>query len=169
MWKRGAALALAALVAACGAPNWPKTPEEFRGLNDAFHSRTTFTVQRSFSDVNASLRTATQKCLNGTQHKMATLPGPYGPTSESRLIAYNTKFDVTGSRGEMTVRLYYPARPRAFGFPEGGRIFYVANTAPQGGGTALTVHRNTVVGVELDAAVREWVSGGAIRCPALPG
>jgi hypothetical protein len=64
---------------------------------------------------------------------------------------------------------YYPVRPRAFGFPEGGQIFSVVDTAPHGGGTALSMYRSALTGDELENAVREWASGGAIRCPKLPG
>jgi hypothetical protein len=168
-WKGGAAVALAALVSAC-TPQWPRTTEEFRKLDHMFTDRKKFTVQKPVSAVNANLRAGTQKCLNGTQHVSTTMPGLFGGvTSESRLVAYNSTFDVTGDRGALTVRHYYPARPNAFGFPEGGRIFYVVDTAPHGGGTELTVFGHTLTGRDLDAAVREWASGGPVRCPQLPG
>jgi hypothetical protein len=172
MWMRGAALAVTALISACGTPNWPKTAEEYRRVvaDSSFAVRKTFTVQRSFSDVNASLRAATQKCLNGTQHKSTSMPGLFGgPTAESRQIAYNSTFNATGNRGELTARLYYPVRPSAFGFPEGGQIFYLVDTAPQGKGTALAIYGNALIGDELETTVREWASGGPIRCPKLPG
>jgi hypothetical protein len=171
MWRGAAAvMALIALSGCGGGGQWPKTAEEFRALDSPFLDRKSYAVQRSLADANASLRTATQKCLNGTQRSTSTLPAPFGGyTTESRVTLYSSTFNVVGGRGELTARKNYPPHSGVIGFPKDGAIFYVVSTAAQGSGTALTIHRSKLAGSDLDAAVQEWASGGPIRCPQLPG
>jgi hypothetical protein len=162
-------MALIAL-SGCGGATQPKTAEEFRTLDSPFLDHRSFTVRRSLADANAGLRAATEKCLNGTQRSTATLPAPYGGfATESHVTIYSSTFNVVDGRGELTARKNYPPHSGVFGIPEGGAIFYVVNTAAQGSGTALTIHRSKLAGGDLDAAVQEWASGGPIRCPTLPG
>src|SRR5262245_10012726 len=170
MWRGAAAMALIALSGCGGAAQWPKTAEEFRTLDSPFLDRKSFTVQRSLADANANLRAATEKCLNGTRRNSATLPAPFGGyATESLVTIYSSSFKVVGGHGELTARKSYPPNSGVFGIPEGGAIFYVVNTAAQGSGTALTIHRSKLAGSDLDVAVQEWASGGPIRCQTLPG
>jgi hypothetical protein len=163
-------MALIALSGCGEGGQWPKTAEEFRSLDSPFLERKNYTVQRALADANASLRAATQRCLNGTQRNTSTLPAPFGGyTTESRVTIYSSTFNVVGGRGELTARKNYPPNSGVIGFPEGGAIFYVVNTAAQGSGTAVTVYGSKLTGGDLDAAVREWASGGPIQCPKLPG
>ena len=138
--------------------------------SNVFGAQTSYKVARSYNGVVASLRKGANKCLNRNQVVRSTYrPGPMmAPVSRQMVFYYSTTMKSGRGGTEMMMRKKFQGAKLIGGGADNSGVFYLVDVKPASGGTVLNVYGGKIGYGELNAAVKQWASGGSIRCPELP-
>ena len=156
-------LAAALLISACAGP---QTASEFANFPTV--SAKTFQINRSFSDVSASLQAGANKCLNKTEQgwvSQRVMNGFGGMQTVQQNLTTTFSTDVATGAGEIqiTMRKYTHSD---FG-PQDGFIWLLIEAKSSARGTNLSIHEAKYGGDDIFAAIQSWANGGALICPTL--
>lgn len=159
------AIAVFALSACMQGPTTTDDVRKITARGGLSGSQTVVTVPRSLAAVTGSLQGGAQKCMNRTVSQTVTTPGPYGPRTMTVVTDYSATVRAAGGRTELS--LYQEIRGGMLPQPKG--ISYVVDAAPVAGGTQVVIHSARFGSGEMNKTVEQWVRGGALTCPKLPG
>lgn len=166
---RKSVFTIGAVVALSGCMQGPQSPDEVRSAVNGgamFSQKSTVMVPRSHAAVTASLQAGAKQCLNRTQRRTSTTPGPYGPQVSSYTTAYRGEVKTGGGRTELSI--YHEVLGSGF-LPQPKGYAYVVDATPATGGTRLDIYGGRFGNGDLNKAVVAWAKTGQIRCPELPG
>ena len=122
------------------------------------------TVKKSFSEVYNRLKSRANKCFN--IQVVSTVRQGYS-TSSSTSIYKSTSKRLSGSKGEITVRVNFIPKPLG-NMPKGGMYKYAIDIKKLSGSkTKVTIYGPSMGSDDFFAAVTKWSKGKTVGCPKL--
>lgn len=103
--------------------------------------------------------------MNRSVRNVSTTPGAYGPQTSVYIIDYSST--VKSANGRTELALYQEVRGGFLPQPKG--ISYVVDATAMSAGTQVVIHSGRFGSKNMNEAVAQWVRGGPIVCPKLPG
>jgi hypothetical protein len=163
--KKIQAVALAVLLAACGA--MPQNPDDFRKAvgGGAMMTKTdSYEVNRSTQAVATTFKQRAQECLGVQVRTVSQTSTSY----QNILTTYKPTVVANDRRAELHVQqmhkgggVIYPQKP-----PEGGVYIFVADATPVSANrTRIQLYGPSMGYDVLYRAVRGWTSGENLGCP----